>query len=208
MPQITLYEFAPTRSARCRWTLLELDVEYESKDGRQALGSDDYAAIHPLRKMPAVIVEGQPLFESAAICTYLADIHADRGLVARPGTRARALHDQWVSFTLSELEAPLWATQEQMLSKIRAGQPPGPPPALPELSRAAFSRAAGVVDAALADHEYLVDDRFTVTDIILGYAINGAAMMGLLEDHPHVQAYRDRLLARPHCTLMRTPPAM
>ena len=30
MPDIKLYELGPTRSARCRWTLLEAGLEYES----------------------------------------------------------------------------------------------------------------------------------------------------------------------------------
>ena len=30
MPEIKLFELGPTRSARCRWTLLEAGLEYES----------------------------------------------------------------------------------------------------------------------------------------------------------------------------------
>jgi hypothetical protein len=36
---ITLFEFAPTRSARVRWTLLELDLPFESVAGLEVMGS-------------------------------------------------------------------------------------------------------------------------------------------------------------------------
>ena len=34
---IELYEFTPTRSQRARWTLLELDVPFESIAGRELI---------------------------------------------------------------------------------------------------------------------------------------------------------------------------
>ena len=98
---IVLYEFEPTRSARVRWTLQELDVPFQSVSGPQLIGSDELKAIHPLGKLPAVTIDGAPLFESAAICTHLADLHSDKGLIPPAGTRQRALHEQWVSFCLS-----------------------------------------------------------------------------------------------------------
>jgi len=40
VPQITLYELGPTRSARCGWTLLEAGLAYESLGNRvDILGS-------------------------------------------------------------------------------------------------------------------------------------------------------------------------
>src|SRR6185436_11995106 len=107
---ITLFEFAPTRSARVRWTLLELGLPFESIAGPETFKHPALQSVHPLRKLPALIDEGRPLFESAAICTWLADAHPAKGLIARAGTWERAQHDQWVAFTLAELEANLWST--------------------------------------------------------------------------------------------------
>lgn len=107
---ITLYELQPTRSARVRWTLLELGVPFESVEGRDVFAMPELAEIHPLSKLPALRDAGRPLFESAAICNWLADSHPEAGLIAPSGAWARALHDQWVAFTLSEIEAFLWHT--------------------------------------------------------------------------------------------------
>ncbi len=82
--QLTLYEYGPARARRVRWTLLELDMPFESISGRE-------------------------LFEPAAIATWCADRKPEKGLARKPGTWERALHDQWVSFALTELEAHLWS---------------------------------------------------------------------------------------------------
>ena len=76
---ITLYEWAPTRSARCRWSLLEAGLEFESVGGTpEIIHSEALCAVHPLRKLPAVVIDGPPLYESAAISTAIADLVPDR----------------------------------------------------------------------------------------------------------------------------------
>ena len=103
---------APTRSARCRWTLLEAGLEFESiGNAPEIIGSDALREAHPLGKLPAAVIDGRPLFESAAICTAIADMVPERGLIAEPGTWSRALHDQRVSFALTEMEAWLWSSE-------------------------------------------------------------------------------------------------
>ena len=41
--------------------------------------------MHPLGKLPIAVIDGKSLFESAAICTYLADHATGVDLVAEPG---------------------------------------------------------------------------------------------------------------------------
>jgi glutathione S-transferase len=194
---MTLFEFAPTRSARVRWTLLELDLPFESHAGREVFGSEALRKVHPLGKLPAFVDDGRPLFESAAICNWLADSHPDRNFIATPGTWQRALHDQWVAFTLAELEAHLWSTARNTFvydegKRIAAIVPQN-----------AFeaARSLKVYDDYLADRSFFIDDRFTVADIFVGYALNWARRAGLTDDHAHVRAFVDRLLAMPNCTL-------
>ena len=105
---ITLYEFGPTRSQRVRWTLLELDLPFKSIETPP--GSDDVAQVHPMAKIPAVLLDHAPMYESAAICTHLADCHPDRGLIPATGTRQRALHEQWTAFVQTEIEAHGWSS--------------------------------------------------------------------------------------------------
>ena len=194
MPQITLYEHAPTRSARCRWTLLEAGLPFESA-GKSSDG------VHPLGKLPAAVIDSRPLFESTAIATAIADLVPERGLIAKPGTWSRALHDQWVSFALTEMEPWLWSSEINSVDVLMPREQQVP--AIIPQNSALFRRSAAVLDAALGDADYLIEDRFTVTDIIVGYTVSWGEDDGLLDGFANLAAYLDRLHEREHCTLQR-----
>jgi glutathione S-transferase len=193
---ITLYEYGPSRSKQARWALLELGLEFKAVSGIEILHSEELKQVNPMGKVPAVVVNGEPLFEAAAICTYLADLVPEKGLIAASGTRERALHLQWVSFALTELEAYLWSNarnsfvlpEEQRVT------------ALFEQNNAAFRHAAGVLDKVLGDTDYLVGNRFSVTDILVGFTLSWGDGMGMLEGMGNLLGYLERLKARPHCT--------
>ncbi len=194
---ITLYEYGPSRSKQVRWTLLELGLEFRAIEGRDILHSDELNKVNPMGKVPAVVINGEPLFEAAAICTYLADLVPEKGLIAPSGTRERALHMQWVSFALTELEAYVWSNarntfvlpEEQRVT------------ALFEQNNKAFVHAAKVLDKFLASADYLVGNKFSVTDILVGFTIDWGNLAGLLERTPNLQKYLKRLKEKPACTL-------
>lgn len=192
---ITLYELQPTRSARVRWTLLELGAPFESIAGPAVFAMPELAEIHPLSKLPALRDGGRPLFESAAICNWLADSHPEAGLIAPSGTWERALHDQWVAFALSEIEAFLWHTARNRFVLTEEERVPAVYPQ----NEAAAKRGLAVLDAHLRDKAWLVGDRFSVTDIFVGYAAWWAHWQGMTADLPNVAAYVERLQARPLC---------
>jgi glutathione S-transferase len=200
MPDIKLYELGPTRSARCRWTLLEAGLAYESVgNSPEIIGSDELRTIHPLGKLPAAVIDGRPLFESAAISTAIADLVPERALVARPGSWSRALHDQWVCFALTEMEPWLWSTELNTSDFVLPKEQHVP--AIIEQNARMFTRSAAVLNAALGAADFLIENRFTVTDIIVGYTVSYGAEQGLLVDFPNLTAYLARLLEREHCTL-------
>ncbi len=192
---IKLYELAVTRSSRVRWTLLELGVPFESVEGPETFSHPDVAAIHPLRKLPSIRDNGRPLFESAAICTWLADSRPDAKLIAPSGTWARALHDQWTSFALTEIEAFLWHTARNLFILSEAERVPAVYPQ----NEAAAKRGLAVLDKELADKDWLIDNRFSVTDIIIGYVVCWGYFLGMTEGLNALNAYAERQLARPHC---------
>ena len=197
--EVTLYGMGANRSARCKWTLEEAGIEYVQIDRRELAGADELRRFHPLAKIPAAVIDGRALFESAAICTHIADRAPAADLIARPGTFARAEHDQWVAFCLAEMESWLWNSGVNMYvlpeeERITAGF---------EQNVKMFKRSAAVAEAHLARADYLVENRFTVTDIIVGWCLNWARRLGHLEEFPALRRYVDRLLARPLCALAR-----
>jgi len=194
---ITLYEYGPSRSKQARWALLECDLEFKVIGGLEILHSEALKKVNPMGKVPAVLINGEPLFEAAAICTYLADLVPEKELLAPSGTRERALHMQWVSFTLSEMEAYLWSNARNtfVLPKEQRSK------ALFEQNNETFKHAARVLDKVLSETDYLVGNRFTMTDLLVGFTVNWGNGAELLEECPNLLRYLDRLKERPHCTL-------
>jgi len=105
-----LYEFAPTRSIRVRWTLQELGVDFESIPVNLMAGEHrrpEFLEINPAGKVPVLVDGDLVLTESVAIVLYLAEKYPDKGLVPTD-LRARAQVNQWLLFAVTELEQPLW----------------------------------------------------------------------------------------------------
>lgn len=192
---ITLYEVRPTRSARVRWTLLELGIPFKSIEGPQLFRSPELEAISPLGKVPAIVADGRPLFESAAICTWLADSRPERGLTFQAGSWERALQDQWIAFCLTEIEAHLWSTARNTRVYPEGRREAG----ILAQNEAEGRRSLAVLERHLAAEPFLVAGRFTVADIIMGYVTSWARMQGWTTDLPHCEAYTSRLLAMPLC---------
>ncbi len=153
---ITLYEYGPSRSKQARWALLECDLEFKVIGGLEILHSEELKKVNPMGKVPAILINGEPLFEAAAICTYLADLVPEKKLLAPSGSRDRALHMQWVSFALSEMEAYLWSNARNtfVLPKEQRNK------ALFEQNNEAFKHAAKVLDKILSETDYLVGKPF------------------------------------------------
>ncbi|MGD2132761.1 MAG: glutathione S-transferase family protein [Maricaulaceae bacterium] len=196
---ITLYEYPGSRSQRVRWMLDELGVEFTSYAGREVFEMPAFHAASPHGRVPAVEIDGEPLIESAAICTYLADLYPEKGLIPATGTVERARHDQWVCFVLTELEAYLWIIHsntkrykgDRQVREI-----------IPQAEHEA-RRALKLLEAHLSNQDYLLGDAFQVTDLIAGFAVNWADGYNLLDKFPALTAYLDRLYARPACGLKK-----
>jgi len=193
---IKLYDFTPSRSVRCRWILEEVGQEYEVIEAKDMMMSGELKKLHPLGKVPVAEIDGNILFESAAICTYIADQFPEKNLIAKPGTWSRALHEQWVSFCLTEMEAWLWSAGLNSFVLPEEERQP----AVLEQSAKFFSAGAQVLDDALAKNDYLIDNKFSVTDIIVGFAPHWADWINWLDDYKNLQNYLERLYQRPNCT--------
>jgi glutathione S-transferase len=193
-----LYELSPgARSARCRWLLLEMGVNFDSVPARDILGTVEFAKVNPFHTIPALEENGRTLFESAAICNYLADKFPEKNLIPKTGTWDRALHDQWSYFALTEMEPYLWLNTKHTRMYPESERVPQ----VIEPNNKEFLKAARVLDNYLAGRLFMVGETFSVTDIIVGYTLHWARRLGLLAEFAPSLAYLDRLFQRPHCPL-------
>jgi len=183
-----LYHLPGSRSTRVLWLLEEIggghELEVMAKEERK---SDEHARRHPLRRVPVLETDGRFLFESAALLLQLADLHPDARLNFDLGTHERGLVYQWTLFAMTELEPPiLELLRSRETDEARAGK-----------AVEAFGAAARAVEDALADREFLVGDRLSVADVAIGSVLFFGRRMELTGGLPGVEAYLERLEARP-----------
>lgn len=179
-----------SRLTRVTWMLEELGEPYEIVKAKQH--SETMKRYNPTGKMPALVDGDFVLTDSAAICSYLAKKHADKGLGPEPGPRGEAEMAAWMLFAQSEFEAPLW-------NKLRHKF------ILPEACRADvaaatahdFANEVKALEAKLGGRDYALGDRFSAVDVILGHCGQWARGGKFAIESDAVNAYLDRVLARP-----------
>ena len=183
-----LYYMPRTRSSRVLWLLEEIGAPYDLTEIKGAeRRSEEHLRRHPLGRVPALQVgDGATMFESAAICLQLADLNPDAGLIGPVGSSERGLVYQWVVFAVSELEGPLF----RWIRELGDGVDQSP-------AQERFADAAAAMQAVLAEREWLVEDRFSVADVMCASVLQGADARGLLGPWPALEAYVQRSEARP-----------
>src|SRR2546421_5357724 len=177
------------RPFRVVWTLEELGAPYELEVMTYEQGSgEQHLARHPLGRVPVVHDDEGYVFESAAICLQLADLHPDGGLIPPLGTHDRALVYQWSCFAPGELEPPL----------IEAAIFADAQPERAVKARKRFATAADAIAKALNGGEFLVGRRLTVADVLISSALGFSSRAGFPEVlAPTLKDYVARLQERP-----------
>ena len=200
-----LYEFAPTRSIRARWTLQELGIDFESVVVNLQRGEHrrpEFLRLNPAGKLP-VLVDGEVVLnESVAIVLYLAGKYPERGLLPTDVV-TRAEVDRWLLFTVTELEQPLWRIARNTFVYPEDQRLGGD---VPTASRE-FKEMAAVVESHIRGRQFVVGDTVTVADFVLAYTLDWGHEVGLLGDFPALEAYVERMYARPRAA-MRIADAM
>ena len=179
-----------SRVSRVLWMLEELEAPYEFVHIERR--SPEAYALNPSGKVPILIDGDLKLTDSAAICIYLADKHAEKGMGASPGLFGRAEMDSWMHFAQSEFEAPLWNKLRHRFllpTELRV-----------DVGLAAaydFASEVKTLERRLGDREFALGDRFSAVDVLLG-DIGAWARGGRFRiESDAVNAYLDRVLSRP-----------
>lgn len=192
-----LYHSHQSRSVRPRWMLEELGVPYEL--ARVQLDAGDhkqpgYLKLNPNGTIPTLIDGDVVVYESAAICQYLADRFPEKGLAPKPGTPEGAKYLQWCHYAMSAIEPPAITVFMHTILLPEAERIPQ----LVEPARAALGDTVRVVDEALAGRDWLLGAKFSTADVMIGSTLVWAQMMGLVgSDRPNVQGYLGRIAERP-----------
>ena len=190
-----LYYVPRTRASRPRWLLEEMGLPYELvrlDTSRKETRTPEHLARQPLGHVPVLEDEGVRVFESMAICLWLAERYPEKGLVAPPGSAARAETYQWLFFAATELEPHLAAISAQ----TRRPEPERDVARIEEAKRR-FAAAAVALEARLAGRTFLVGDSFSVADVVVGSVLSWGRAAAGLDGLPETQAWLARLKERP-----------
>jgi glutathione S-transferase len=191
-----LYYAPRSRATRARWMLEEIGVRYELARIDLSKGEQkkpDYLKIHPHGVVPALSDGDVTIFESAAICAYLADKFPEKRLAPPVGSAARGPYYQWLVYSTATAEPPVVKVflNTVMLPEAKRST------ALAEEGRALWAEVARVIERALDGRSFLLGESFTAADVMIGSIAGWVGFMGLLEGFPVLQDYAGRLSSRP-----------
>ena len=191
-----LYGMASSRTRRALWTLEEAGAEftYHEIDLRKGEHRQpSYLSINPNGKVPALVDGDLTLFETGAICNYIAGKYPAAHLLPDPASHDAALCQQWIFWVIGELEQPLWtmAKHRFVLPEQRRV------PAMIDVAAFEWQRPGRILEDHLAGREYMVGDAFTLADIFVAHTLNWARGASVDLPGDTIGSYLDRMLERP-----------
>ncbi len=199
---ITIYHVPRTRSARVIWLCEELGLPHEIVPvdfSPKYRASAEWRRLNPIGKVPAMTdldAEGAPftMIESGAMVHYTLERYGEGRLQPPPGSAESAIFLQWSWFAEASLARPLGDVVHHTIFKPEAERLP----AVVEDGRKRAESCLGAVEAALEGRDFLLASGFSAADIMMGYSLNLAQRLGILDDrYPAVVEYLTRLQARP-----------
>lgn len=185
---LTFYTNPMSRGRIARWMLEEAGAPYETRFLRYGpeMQTDAFAAMNPMRKVPVLVHDGRVVTECGAICAYLAGAFPEAGLA--PPLQARHDYYRWMFFAAGPWEA---ATTNRSLGievpAERAGM----------VGYGDFDRTLAALTGAVMRAPYICGDQFTAADVYAGSQISWGVRFGSIPSTPEIDAYLDRILARP-----------
>jgi len=178
-----------TRSIRAVWMLEELGVPYDRVKidihDPVSKSNETLRLASPMGKVPALEDGDVHIWDSGAICGYLADQYPQKKLAPPIGDSQRASYLMWLMFTNSVIEPAMaekfaklapnptqygWGSWDQMLTLLRNGLARGP---------------------------WILGDRFTAADVLLGMSCQYLQQFKLIDNEPVLSAYVTRCADRP-----------
>ena len=107
-----LYYAPGAASLAVHWLLIELGVPFEARRvdlEAQEQKRPEYLTLNPNGLVPTLLIDGKPVYESAALISLLAERHAEAKLSPAVGTAERTTYLQWM-FHLSNTLQPAFRT--------------------------------------------------------------------------------------------------
>ncbi len=186
---------------RVRIFLAEKKVDIPTRDVNLMSAEhqgEDYAAINPLRQVPALILDdGSALTESVAICRYLESLYPEPALFGQ-GAREQAFVEMWQRRMEFGLLLPIALAFRHSHPRMAALEKPQ----IEELAQTQRPRAQATMrflDQELSTRGFIAGGDFTIADITALVALDLAKLgrVDIPDDLPHLTRWRAEVSARP-----------
>ena len=189
-----LHGFFTQNTMKTLYVLEQLGVEYEFVYVDLMKGenrTDSFRKMTPIGKVPVLEHDGKFLFESGAICRYVANREQSELYPAEPYERAKV--DQWMDFFSCHLGRFLTTIYFERIIKPKAN--------LGEPNDAACEEAANLahqnlkaMERSLADAKYLAGETPSIAPLFaLAYIEQVRVIDFPLDDYPRVSAWYEHL---------------
>ena len=191
----TLYYSPGTAAMVAHLALLEIGAPHRLELVDLKTRRDpDYLRLNPTGRVPTLVVDGRPMFESAAILMLLAERHPDAKLAPVVGTPERAAWYQWIVFMANTLMPTfrLWfyppdaAGDEEHPANVRS------------VIQARIEAAFDLLDAHLAANGPYMLGEFSGVDLLLTMLMRWSRNMPKpATEWPALKRLADLVRARP-----------
>jgi glutathione S-transferase len=190
MADLTLYHAAPSRSSVALWMLEEIGEPYDLHLLSLQKGTNrepDYLAINPMGKVPALRHGNTVITEVAAICAYLADAFPQAGLNIPLDDPRRGPYLKWLFFAPGVLESAI--TDRAFPRKEE--------PRRAAMGYGDFDTTMEVVANAVTPGPFLMGDKFTAADVVIGSHLRWSTLFKLIPERKEFVDYVARFTDRP-----------
>lgn len=198
MTTLKLYHQPRTRSARVRWLLAELhlphDVQTVNVFAGEGRNPEYMKEVHPHGFVPALDDEGTVIIESAAICMYLVDRYGKGELAPPVDSKARGLYYEWMVYVPATAD-PL--CESVMFNTVFLPENKRDPKLVERSKKTWIQKVEPRFVRALGTGPFILGEKFSAADVLVGSSLGWARMAGMLSDDPVLAAYLERMTSRP-----------
>lgn len=177
------------------WAVHEIGIEFEHEivgmeHGK--VGEDWYRAMNPNSLVPTIEDDGVVLWESNVIVRYLAAKHAGGTLIPTDNA-GRAEAEMWMDWQQTVLHEGI----RPVFWNIIRTPPSGPDQAAIDTGCEKMKAGLAMLNARLADRDFIMGDQLTVADIPAGCVVyRWYALPVEHGDFANVRAWYERLAER------------
>lgn len=194
---VRLYGFVTQNTLKTLYVLEEIGADYEFRYvdlGQGENKTDDFKKMAPFRKVPVLDHDGNTLFESGAICRYVANVAESPLYPADKMQRAQV--DQWMDFFSCHLGHWLNTMYFQTVIKAKFNLGDPDPDDMAEATKYANIQMK-IIDGLLQNSDWLANDTMSIADLFaFAYVEQHREVNFSLDDYANVRAWFERIESR------------